>query len=43
MTVRKVRNKLTFPLRMNRNVFTRIALLGEFRHIDMKGVFHLSS
>ena len=24
---------------MNRDLFTRIALFGEFRHIDVKGVF----
>ena len=35
----KVRNKLILPLRMNRDVFTRMALLGEFRHIDMKSIF----
>ena len=37
--VRKVRSNLILPLCMNRDAFTRLALLGEFRHIDMKGVF----
>ena len=38
----KVRNKdLVLPLRMDRDVFAiaRMALLGQFRHIDMKLVF----
>ena len=38
--VRKVRNKdLVLPLRIDRDVFARMALLGEFRQIDMKVVF----
>ena len=38
--VRKVRNKdLVLPLRMDRNVFAQMALLGQFRQIDMKVVF----
>ena len=40
----KVRNKdLVLPLRMDRDVFARIALLGQFRQIDMKPFFHLPS
>ena len=36
----KVRNKdLVLPLRMDRDVFARMALLGQFRQIDMKLVF----
>ena len=40
----KVRNKdlvsnLVLPLRMDRDVFARMALLGEFRQIDIKLVF----
>ena len=36
----KVRNKeLVLPLRMDRDVFARMALLGQFRQIDMKVVF----
>ena len=36
----KVRNKdLVLPLRMDRDVFARIALLGQFRQIDMKLFF----
>ena len=39
-TVRKVRHKdLVLPLRMDRDVFARMALLGQFRHIEMKFVF----
>ena len=35
-----VRNKdLVLPLRMDRNVFARIALLGQLRQFDMKIVF----
>ena len=35
--MRKVRNKdLVLPLRMDRDVFARMALLGQFRQIDMK-------
>ena len=38
--LRKVRNKdLVFPLRMDRDVFARMALLGQFRQIEMKIVF----
>ena len=38
--VRKVRNKdLVFPLCMDRDVFAQMALLGQFRQIDMKVVF----
>ena len=38
--VRKVRNKdLVLPLCMDRDVFARMALLGQFRQIDMKVVF----
>ena len=38
--MRKVHNKeLVFPLRMDRDVFARMALLGQFRQIDMKIVF----
>jgi len=38
--VRKVHNKdLILPLRMDRDVFARMALLGQFRQIDMKVVF----
>ena len=38
--LRKVHNKdLVFPLPMNRDVFARTALLGQFRQIDMKVVF----
>ena len=38
--VRKVHNKnLVLPLRMDRDVFARMALLGQFRQIDMKVVF----
>lgn len=38
--VRKVRNKdQELPLRMDRDVFARMALLGQFRQIDMKIVF----
>ena len=38
--VRKVRNKdLVLPLRMDRDIFARMALLGQFRQIDMKVVF----
>ncbi|KAK3747396.1 hypothetical protein QZH41_012092, partial [Actinostola sp. cb2023] len=38
--VRKVRNKdLVLPLRMDRDIFARMALLGQFREIDMKVVF----
>ena len=38
--MRKVRNKnLVLPLRMDRGVFARMALLGQFRQIDMKVVF----
>ena len=36
----KVRNKdLVLLLRMDRDVFARMALLGQFRHIDRKVVF----
>ena len=36
----KVRNKdLVLPLRMDRDVFARMGLLGQFRQIDMKIVF----
>ena len=36
----KVRNKdLGLPLRMDRDVFARMALLGQFRQIDTKLVF----
>ena len=36
----KVRNKdLLLPLRMDRDVFAQMALLGQFRQIDMKLVF----
>lgn len=39
-TVHKVRNKdIVLPLRMDREVFPRMALLGQFRQIDMKVVF----
>ena len=38
--VRKVRNKdLVLPLRMDRDVFARMALLIHFRQFDMKVVF----
>ena len=38
--VRKVPNKdLVLPLRMDRDVFARMALLGQFRQTDMKVVF----
>ena len=38
--VRKVHNNdLVFPLRMDRDIFARMALLGQFRQIDMKIVF----
>ena len=38
--VRKVHNKnLVLPLRMDRDVFARMVLLGQFRQIDMKIVF----
>ena len=38
--MRKIHNKdLTLPLCINRDVFARMALLGEFRQIDMKVVF----
>ena len=41
--VRKVCNKnLIRPLRMNRDVFARMALLGEFRQIDMTRIVELS-
>ena len=40
--VRKVHNKnLVLPLRMDRDVFARMALLGQFRQIDMKIVLPL--
>ena len=36
----KVRNKdLVLPLRMDRDVFARMALLGQFHQIDMQVVF----
>ena len=36
----KVRNKdLVLPIRMDRDVFARMTLLGQFRQFDMKGVF----
>ena len=38
--VRKVRNKdLVLPLRMDRDVFARLALLGQFCQIDLKLIF----
>ena len=41
--MRKVRNKdLIRPLRMDRDVFARMALLGEFRQIDMTRIIELS-